>query len=210
MPPRRTVYLSLALAFGVLCLVALPGYQRRIGPRRQVPRGFTEADVLPERKALRIDSPAGVASPVEPSALPRKRLAAQNAALATEFPEGENIELDPTEPISPDAPPAGSAILPDQAHQLLTGTVRFDPQSIPSSGTPVAPDTRLDLGQDLQVLWGGNWWAASIRGFEPDGKVRIHYFGWADTWDEAKDRSELQLDLAARVHALDSTYKRGW
>ena len=108
-------------------------------------------------------------------------------------------------------PPHGDPLPLEAANDLLTGTILFNPEPIPSSNTPVEPDTRLDPGQNLQVKFGGTWWAGTILGFEPDGRVRIHYFGWADSWDEPKPRAELQLDRAARVHALDSTYVReGW
>jgi hypothetical protein len=102
----------------------------------------------------------------------------------------------------------GGPLLPEEAHRLLSGTINFNPVAIPSSNVAIEPDTPLELGQDLQVKYGGTWWAGTILGFEPDGRVRIHYFGWAASWDEAKSRAELQLDSAARVRALDSTYVR--
>ena len=108
-------------------------------------------------------------------------------------------------------PPHGSPLPPEEAHRLLSGTVIFNPKSIPSSDRAIEPDTPLEVGQDLQVKYGGTWWAGTILAFEPDGRVRIHYYGWADSWDEPKTRSELQWDVDARVHALDSTYVReGW
>ena len=33
------------------------------------------------------------------------------------------------------------------------------------------------------VEWGGNWWHAKVLQ-AADGKYRIHYTGWADSWDE--------------------------
>jgi hypothetical protein len=108
-------------------------------------------------------------------------------------------------------PPHGSPLSPEEAHRLLSGTVIFNPKSIPSSDRAIEPDTPLEVGQDLQVKYGGTWWSGTILAFEPDGRVRIHYYGWADSWDEPKTRAELQWDVDARVHALDSTYVReGW
>ena len=105
-------------------------------------------------------------------------------------------------------PPHNSPISPEQAHALLTGQIHFNPTAIPGSDIPIAPDTPLAVGQDLQVKWGNDWWAGTVLSFEPDGRIRIHYFGWADSWDEPKTRTELQLDRQARVHALDRTYVR--
>lgn len=109
------------------------------------------------------------------------------------------------------APDRGSELTLEAANLLLTETVLFNPQSIPDSGQAVLPQTPLGVGQDLQIKWGGTWWAGSIVGFESDGRVRVHYFGWASSYDEVKDRSELQLDPSARLRALDQSYKRkGW
>ena len=107
-----------------------------------------------------------------------------------------------------DYPPHGGPLLPEEAHRLLSGKVIFNPAAIPSSNIAIGPDTLLAQGQDLQVKYGSTWWAGTILGFEPDGRVRIHYFGWAASWDEPKARAELQLDTNARVRALDSTYVR--
>jgi hypothetical protein len=105
-------------------------------------------------------------------------------------------------------PTHGGPLLPEQAHWLLAEKVLFSPNSIASSNVPVGPDTQLFVGQDLQVKWGETWWAGTVVGMEAEGKVRIHYFGWAASWDEVKTRAELQLDKGARVRALDSTYVR--
>lgn len=108
-------------------------------------------------------------------------------------------------------PPHGSAVTVTEAQDLLTGTINFQPGSIPSSDTPVDADAPLTIGQDLQVKWQNTWWAGSVVRFEQDGKVRIHYFGWSDSWDEPKSRTELQLDRQAEVRAIDSVYERkGW
>ena len=108
-------------------------------------------------------------------------------------------------------PAHGSAITPEQAHVLLSGTVIFNPNAIPSSGKAVDETTPLEVGQDLQIKWGSTWWAGTILGFESDGRAKVHYFGWASSYDEPKPRDELQLDSSARVKALDSVFKRkGW
>jgi hypothetical protein len=54
-------------------------------------------------------------------------------------------------------PPHGSPLRPEEAHRLLSGTIIFNPKSIPSSDRAIEPDTPLDVGQDLQVKYGGTW-----------------------------------------------------
>lgn len=105
-------------------------------------------------------------------------------------------------------PPRGEELTPDQAHRLLSGTVLFQPSPIKSSNVPVTADTMLSVGQHVQVQWGGQWWAGTIRGLGDDGQIRIHYFGWADSWDEGKTREELQLDPTAPLQAVDTVYRR--
>jgi hypothetical protein len=105
-------------------------------------------------------------------------------------------------------PPHDSSLHPEEAHRLLSGTIIFNPRAIQSSNVPIEPHALLVPGQDLQVKYGSTWWAGTVLGLEKDGRVRIHYFGWADSWDELKTRAELQVDSDVRVRALDSTYKR--
>jgi hypothetical protein len=138
---------------------------------------------------------------------------ARDASSATQDPskEGVSVHSDSKEAAASDnwQPPArGSKLSPEEAHRLLSGTIQFNPGSIQSSGIPVGQDTPLLIGQDLQVKYGGTWWAASIVGLEPDGRVRIHYFGWADSYDEVKSRAELQLDPDVRLRALDGSFVR--
>ncbi len=123
---------------------------------------------------------------------------------------GDRLERDSASALSEEAawPPHVGPLLPEQAHLLLSGTILFKPEPIPSSNRTIAPDTPLDVGQDLQIKWGESWWAGTILGFEPDGRIRVHYFGWEDSWNEPKPRAELQLDGSARVRALDSTFVR--
>jgi hypothetical protein len=139
--------------------------------------------------------------------------AAEDSSQATrndpkESPSVRSDPPDATSSVSSQPPPRGSKLSPEEAHRLLTGAVQFNPGAIQSSGIAVEQDTPLRIGQDLQVKYGSTWWAASIVGFEPDGRVRIHYFGWADSYDELKSRAELQLDPDAPLRAIDQMYTR--
>ena len=36
----------------------------------------------------------------------------------------------------------------------------------------------------MKVLWSGRWWNATVIAVYADGRVRVHYDGWAASWDE--------------------------
>lgn len=42
---------------------------------------------------------------------------------------------------------------------------------------------RVAAGRSVEVLWGGQWWAAEVVEAR-SGLSRIHYTGWGNEWDE--------------------------
>jgi hypothetical protein len=72
------------------------------------------------------------------------------------------------------------------------------PQALPvePSGIPVGPDTRLEEGTPVLANWRDIWWRARVVALESADRVRIHYEGWDDTWDETVPRSALQIDIS--------------
>jgi len=75
------------------------------------------------------------------------------------------------------------------------------PGPIASTGVPVTDDTRLDVGQVLQVKYGNTWWACKILLVLDGGRVCIHYLGWQSQFDEIVPRARLQLDPDAIAKA---------
>jgi len=75
------------------------------------------------------------------------------------------------------------------------------PGPIESTGERVTAETRLKIGQLLQVKWGDEWWAARVLELVSDGQVRIHYIGWSSSYDEVVVRSRIQLDADALAKA---------
>jgi len=57
----------------------------------------------------------------------------------------------------------------------------------PQQAVPVG---RWSAGAHVQVLWNGTWYASTILAVNGNGTFRIHYDGWASSWDEdvAADR----------------------
>lgn len=69
------------------------------------------------------------------------------------------------------------------------------PNAQPAVGTGTAIDanTPLAAGQAIIVEWSGRWYPGSVIRTNPDGTVRIHYVGWADSWDEDAPRARIRL-----------------
>jgi hypothetical protein len=57
----------------------------------------------------------------------------------------------------------------------------------------VTEDTPLSEGDAVQIEWGGSWWAGSVVALKEDGKVRITYSGYDNSWDENVPRTRLRL-----------------
>ncbi|MES2597651.1 MAG: hypothetical protein V4662_20060 [Verrucomicrobiota bacterium] len=103
-------------------------------------------------------------------------------------------------------PNVGGTLNREQFSELMTGAVEFNPGAISSSERPVTANTPLRVGQEVQLKWNSTWWAATITGFESDGTVRVSYFGWNRSYDEAVPRTDLQLDTNTREKAIQSAY----
>lgn len=105
-----------------------------------------------------------------------------------------------------DFPESGSSLSAEQFRQLMVGDISFAPQSLPPSGRSVDDSTPLQAGQEILIEWKGSWWAGTVTGFEPDGAVRVSYFGWDRNWDEAVPRSDIQLGTNTREMAIQTVY----
>ncbi len=52
--------------------------------------------------------------------------------------------------------------------------------------TPVPADAKLQVGDKFKAKWGNKWWDVEVVKVQEDGKVKIHYTGWGDNWDEVR------------------------
>jgi len=105
-----------------------------------------------------------------------------------------------------DFPAHGERLNVKQFQDLMEGNILFSPQSIPPSGKTVTDHTPLQVGQEVLLEWKGSWWAGTVTGFESDGAVRVRYFGWDQSWDEAVPRSDIQLGTNTRETAIQTVY----
>lgn len=101
-----------------------------------------------------------------------------------------------------------NALPPERMAALLDGRELFNPGAIEESTIPVTEQTPLQIGQPLQVTWGGSWYAGKVVGFAEDGGVHVRYFGWAPSWDEIVPRAELRLDPQAFERAINASLPR--
>ena len=81
--------------------------------------------------------------------------------------------------MSPDGPVR--RVDPREGHRL-NGPERL---SLPAEPAELVAGGAVAPGQGLEVSYGGQWYAATVVAVEADGRLRIHYDGWSDEWDEA-------------------------
>lgn len=67
---------------------------------------------------------------------------------------------------------------------MFRGVSSSPSRSATSAPAVYAAPGQLVLGQAVVVRWSGQWWNATVIGLHADGRVRVHYDGWASTWDE--------------------------
>ena len=60
----------------------------------------------------------------------------------------------------------------------------------------VTEETELRKGDLLEAKWDERWWPAEVKKALPDGRVSIHYTGWAASYDETVPRSRLRLEAS--------------
>ena len=69
------------------------------------------------------------------------------------------------------------------------------PASAEAPGELVAADAKLEVGQKLLAEWGGKWLPVKVLAPNPNGTVRIHWEGWANSFDEDVARSKLRFPV---------------
>jgi hypothetical protein len=84
-------------------------------------------------------------------------------------------------------------ILPDDLPDI---TITFSPptRKKPAGSISVDSQTPLTIGSAVLCNEGGwGWYPAEVIAFEPDGRVKVHYPGWEDSWDVSVPREELRV-----------------
>ena len=117
------------------------------------------------------------------------RLIVREGNVATTYPLTVNCEL-----LQPAAEAPG-AVDNTGSDEIAPATpVTYDgPAPVPSSDLPVTEDTDVGPGDVVQVEWSGRWYPADVLGVEENGRLRIHFRGFSEQWDDAVHHSRVQL-----------------
>lgn len=61
------------------------------------------------------------------------------------------------------------------------------------TGSVATTESALAPGQAVEVYWQGRWFPADVVAVHADGRVRVHYTGYADSWDEDVTRDRVRV-----------------
>ena len=75
-------------------------------------------------------------------------------------------------------------------------------------GQPVDAGIPLPAGTRLLAEWAGKWMAVEVLEIKADGKVRIHWVGWGNQFDEDLPRHRLRFPLGAKIPQVDPAGQR--
>jgi hypothetical protein len=67
------------------------------------------------------------------------------------------------------------------------------PVKVPATAV-AAGATPLAAGRAVYVEWNGEWFTAKVLKDAAAGKVKIHYDGWENQWDEEVPLGRVKLD----------------
>jgi len=82
-------------------------------------------------------------------------------------------------------------LLPPSADAVLTCAVCGQGHRSLAPPPPSA-DTRFQVGDRVAVLWGAHWWYAHVVEVPTETARRVHYEGWAPSFDEVVDRGRIR------------------
>ncbi len=113
---------------------------------------------------------------------------AVHVTLATPPPPGPAPAPAPT--------PVPTAIVPTPP-VVVGRPISPEGRPVEPSDIPIGPSQLLEVGDRVLGLSQGRWYRARIIEVLSKDRVRVHFPGWEDRWDETLTRAELQVDLNA-------------
>jgi hypothetical protein len=72
----------------------------------------------------------------------------------------------------------------------------------PPPGLPLSDNDAVAVSDELLCEWAGEWQPVQVLQILPDGRLKIHWIGWSDGFDEVVPRSRLRRIESARAAGL--------
>ena len=69
------------------------------------------------------------------------------------------------------------------------------PAAAEAPGEEVVADSKLEVGQKLLAEWASKWHPVKVLAVNPDGRVKIHWEGWSNSFDEDVHRAKLRFPM---------------
>ena len=68
---------------------------------------------------------------------------------------------------------------------------------VEGSGPTLDAESPVYAGDVIEVRWRDAYYRAVVRATHPDGRLRVHYAGWPEAWDEDVPRERARRVLSA-------------
>ena len=69
---------------------------------------------------------------------------------------------------------------------------------VPFTKPIVSSGNVYSVGDQVEVEWAGSWYKASILQILTNGRVKVHYIGWSDSWDEVVPLNRVRREKPAK------------
>jgi len=69
---------------------------------------------------------------------------------------------------------------------------------VPFTKPIVSSGNVYSVGDQVEVEWAGSWYKASVLQILTNGRVKVHYIGWSDSWDEVVPLNRVRREKPAK------------
>ncbi len=121
------------------------------------------------------------------------RLVIREQNVATTYPLTLTCKLLSADELRQMDEQAASARAEHERQQVQKAANYEGPAPVTASGRALEEDMPLKPGDLVLVQWQSQWYAGDVLEVQDDGKVKVHFRGWGEQWDEAVSRERLQL-----------------
>ncbi len=75
---------------------------------------------------------------------------------------------------------------------------RQQARRVPVKKPIVSSGNVYSVGDQVEVEWAGSWYKASILQILTNGRVKVHYIGWSDSWEEVVPLNRVRRETPAK------------